>query len=103
MSVGPMGLADNPFFRDILHPAVNSNTATSLLSADSISEVRILLANAMRFPMGGLQIKTPSISITSLLGILTSWCWFAYSYEEVSSRQQCCTISKFFQEKGGDT
>lgn len=46
MPRGPIGYANNLFFPDLLHPIVNFNTATSLLSTDSISSIGILLAEA---------------------------------------------------------
>ena len=78
MPVGPMGLADNLFFPALLHPSVDFNTATSLLSTDSISSGGVLLGDARHVSMGSGQIKAPSTPMASPSAIFPFLPLYAY-------------------------
>lgn len=103
MPVGPIGLVDNLFFPALLHPSVNFNTATSLLSTDSISTGGVPLADARHVSMGSCQIKAPSTPMASPSAVFPFLPLYAYRHKELSLRKQCCSRPEFFQGKGGDT
>ena len=73
MPRGPIGYANNLFFPGLLHPIVNFNTATSLLSTDSTSKVGILLGDAWPASIGSGEIKAPLTPIASPLARFNSW------------------------------